>query len=116
VQVAGNEIEVMAIVRNLMDNAVRYTAPGGRIDLRAHDAAHEVVLEIEDNGTGVPAPERDRILDPFYRVLGTEQQGSGLGLSIVKTVVERLGGRIELRDSQKFGRGLLVGVALPKLG
>jgi two-component system, OmpR family, sensor kinase len=113
VLVTGNEFELIAIVRNLVDNAVRYTPPGGRIDLRANATDHEVVLEIEDNGAGVAAPERDRILDPFYRVLGTDQRGSGLGLAIVKTVVERMGGRIDLRDSKTYGRGLMVTVAVP---
>ncbi|MDO5653404.1 MAG: sensor histidine kinase, partial [Brachymonas sp.] len=67
---------------------------------------------VEDSGIGIPAAERQRVLDPFYRVLGTEQTGSGLGLSIVKTIAARLDGRLELDDASQFTQGLKVRLIL----
>ena len=110
--VAASELDLLTIARNLVDNAIRYTPPGGRVDLSvAEDGAH-AVLEVEDNGKGIPVSERSRVLDPFYRVLGTAQAGSGLGLSIVKSIVERLHGSIEIADSTEFAQGLKVRVIL----
>jgi two-component system, OmpR family, sensor kinase len=97
-----------------VDNAIRYTPDGGRIDLSVVDEPNHVILEIEDSGVGIPEEERERVLDPFYRVLGSDQTGSGLGLSIVKTIAERLQGRIELSESSQFPQGLKARVVLEK--
>ncbi len=113
--IRGHEIDLVAIARNLVDNAIRYTPDGGRVDLRMSETADEAVLEIEDSGPGVPAAERARVLEAFYRVPGTGQVGSGLGLSIVRAVAERMGGRVELSDAN-LGTGLKVRVVLPKGG
>ena len=114
-RIHGHEIDLIAIVRNLVDNAIRYTPDGGRVDLRMSETADEAVLEIEDSGPGVPAAERARVLEAFYRVPGTGQVGSGLGLSIVRAVAERMKGRVELSDATA-GTGLKVRVVLPKGG
>lgn len=113
-QVLANEVDLMAIVKNLVDNAIRYTPVGGRIDLSVVDTSTQVVLEVEDSGMGIPAAERERVLDPFYRVLGSDQTGSGLGLSIVRTIAERLRGRIELSDATQFPQGLKARIVLAK--
>lgn len=113
-QVFSNEMDLMAIVKNLVDNAIRYTPDGGRIDLSVIDEPSRVILEVEDNGVGTPEAERERVLDPFYRVLGSEQTGSGLGLSIVKTIAERLRGKILLNDATQFPQGLKVRIVLKK--
>ena len=102
--------DLTRIVRNVVDNAIRYTPAGGRVDVRVALQGTQAIFQVEDNGPGIAEPERARVLDPFYRVLGTEQQGSGLGLSIVRTLVERLGGRIEMDDSPTFGHGLRIRV------
>ncbi|MBP1628964.1 MAG: two-component sensor histidine kinase, partial [Holophagaceae bacterium] len=107
-RLATPEADLVSLVRNLVDNAVRYTPEGGQVDLSATESGQQVILEIEDNGPGIPIRERERVLDPFYRVLGNEQPGSGLGLSIVRTLVDRLGGRLELADSTHFEHGLKV--------
>lgn len=112
--VLANEVDLMAIVKNLVDNAIRYTPAGGRIDLSVVDTPTQVVLEVEDSGMGIPEAERERVLDPFYRVLGSDQTGSGLGLSIVKTIAERLRGRIELSDATQFPQGLKARIVLAK--
>jgi two-component system OmpR family sensor kinase len=111
--VAAPEADLAAILRNLVDNAIRYTPTGGHVDVRVARRAEHAVVQVEDNGPGIPADERARVLDPFYRILGTQQLGSGLGLSIVQAVVQHLGGRIEIDDSPTFGRGLRVAVTLP---
>jgi two-component system, OmpR family, sensor kinase len=112
--VLANEVDLIAIVKNLVDNAIRYTPAGGRIDLSVVDMPTQVVLEVEDSGMGIPEAERERVLDPFYRVLGSEQTGSGLGLSIVKTIAERLRGRVELSDATQFPQGLKARIVLAK--
>jgi two-component system, OmpR family, sensor kinase len=113
-QVFSNEMDLMVIVKNLVDNAIRYTPDGGRIDLSVIDEPSRVILEVEDSGVGIPEAERERVLDPFYRVLGSEQTGSGLGLSIVKTIAERLRGKILLNDATQFPQGLKVRIVLEK--
>ena len=108
------EADLVAVVRNLVENAVRYTPAGGRIDLSARYKEGAVELVVEDSGPGIPAPERARVFDPFYRVPGSEGMGSGLGLSIVRATVERLGGRVEITDSSRSASGLRVIVMLPQ--
>jgi len=112
-QVPAEEIDLIAIVRNLVDNAIRYTPLGGRVDLSATQTPGAVLLEVEDNGPGIPEAERVRVLDPFYRLLGSAEIGSGLGLSIAKTITERLGGSIRLADAVHSRHGLRVSVSLP---
>jgi two-component system OmpR family sensor kinase len=84
------------VVRNLVDNAIRYTPQGGRVDLSVSTAQGLIVLSVHDNGPGIPLAERNKVFDPFYRTLGNEQVGSGLGLSIVRTIAKRIGAEIRL--------------------
>ena len=94
------EVDLTAIMRNLMDNAIRYSPPGGRVDVSlvrdTDDSDGGATLEVTNGGAGIPQAERERVFDPFYRVLGTGTEGSGLGLAIVKTLVERAGGSVAL--------------------
>lgn len=113
--IQANEVDLTTIFKNLVDNAIRYTPPGGRIDLWVRQAPDGITLTVEDNGPGIAEAERLRVLDAFYRVLGTEESGSGLGLSIVKTLVERMGGRIVLTDASRLPTGLAVRVHLPNV-
>lgn len=105
---------VLSIVKNLTDNAMRYTPIGGRVNLFLSESAQEVLLEVEDNGPGIPPNERVKVLAAFYRILGSGETGAGLGLSIVNTIVTDLGGRIELCDAEQSASGLRVKVWLPK--
>ena len=111
--VRGHESDLVAIVRNLVDNAIRYTPAGGHVDLVIAREGDRARLRVEDNGPGIPQHERARVSDPFYRIPGTGQIGSGLGLSIVKTIVDRLGGDLELGEPRGSGQGLSVTVTLP---
>lgn len=103
------EFDLTALIKNLVDNAIRYTPEGGKIDLSLALNQGNVILKIVDTGPGIPEAERERVFDPFYRVLGNEQTGSGLGLSIVKTIATRIGAQIKL-DSAKENSGLCVSV------
>lgn len=86
-----SELEATLIVRNLVDNAIRYTPAGGRVDIAIEQREGEVVFVVRDSGAGLSPDEIQRVFDPFYRVPGSGQPGSGLGLTIVKAVVERQG-------------------------
>jgi two-component system OmpR family sensor kinase len=108
--VHAEETEVLLIVRNLVDNAIRYGSDGGVVDLGIHHDLDWVVFTVEDNGPGIAMADRQRVFDAFFRVSGLEQTGSGLGLAIVKGLVDGLGGKIELSDSNRYSSGLVVKV------
>ncbi|MCP2041755.1 signal transduction histidine kinase [Neisseria sp. HSC-16F19] len=111
--ICADETDLYTLIKTLADNAIRYTPAGSRIDLSAQVQHGQLLLCVEDNGPGIPAAERRRVLDPFYRILGSGEQGTGLGLSIAQTIAQRYGGRIELADSRQFASGLRVTVYLP---
>ena len=102
------------LVRNLLDNAVKYTPEGGRIDVEVRRADGKIRLVVEDSGPGIPEGDRDRVLDRFYRVAGSPGSGSGLGLAIVKSIADLHGARLALDRSQSLG-GLRVALAFPAL-
>jgi two-component system OmpR family sensor kinase len=114
ITLAAQEVDIVALVRNLIDNAIRYTPQGGSVELRAGMQPGLVSIEVEDSGPGIEETERERVFDPFYRVLGSGQDGSGLGLSIVKSIVARLHGRIELQHARGTAPyGLKVVIHIP---
>lgn len=113
VSICASEIDAISIVKNVLDNAIRYTACGGRVDLQISRSARDAFVTVEDNGPGIPLHDRDRVFDPFHRLPGNDATGSGLGLAIAHTVTRRLGGKIELADSDKFPHGLKVTVQFP---
>lgn len=111
-RVMGDREGLRALLANLVDNAVRYTQERGRVDVSTFTADGEAVIEVTDNGSGIPADERERVFDRFYRRAGSGRAGSGLGLSIVKAIAARHGGRVELAEAPG-GRGLSARVTLP---
>jgi two-component system OmpR family sensor kinase len=114
ITLVAQEVDIVALLRNLLDNAVRYTPPGGNVELRVRTLPGLVSIEVEDSGPGIEAAERERVFDPFYRVLGSDQDGSGLGLSIVKSIVARLHGKLELQHARSTAPyGLKVSISLP---
>jgi signal transduction histidine kinase len=110
--VRGEPDALRALLENLVDNAIRYT-PSGGVTVRATREADDAVLEVEDTGPGIPAAERARVFDRFYRGESAATGGSGLGLAIVRRIAQRHGGRVELLDSG-HGTGLRVRVTLPR--
>ena len=110
----ASEMDMIAVIKNLVDNAIRYTPEGGRVDLSVNVSNGKAELRIQDSGPGIPLAERDRVFDPFYRTLGSEQIGSGLGLSIVQTITNRIGAEIRLGFTDEFHQtGLNVAVIVP---
>lgn len=116
VEICADETEIYTLLKTLLENAILYTPENGRVDLTAKIENRGLRLEVEDNGPGIPVEERERVFDPFYRVLGSGTEGSGLGLSIAKTITDRYGGMISLSDSSRFGQGLKVSIWLPQEG
>lgn len=114
VTVRGEAVMLAAVIRNLLDNALRFTPQDGRIDAHFYRNGDAVILHIEDSGPGVAPDEIGRIFEPFFRGQRPEGDGAGLGLSIVKRIVDRLGGAIEAVNLGEGGRtGLRVLVRLP---
>jgi two-component system OmpR family sensor kinase len=109
--VHGTEDALRILASNLVDNAIRYTPAGGRIEVRVFKVGDRVVLEVADTGPGIPPEERQRVFDRFHRVPGTESPGTGLGLAIVKQVAGLHGATLELADGLDGG-GLTVRVSM----
>lgn len=84
----GNRVMINELLNNLIDNALIYTPLHGQVTVRANGAEDKVYLEVEDSGPGIPLENRTQVFDRFFRVLGNEAEGSGLGLSIVKEVAD----------------------------
>ncbi|MBX3647022.1 MAG: sensor histidine kinase N-terminal domain-containing protein [Rhodocyclaceae bacterium] len=110
--VAGDAILLGVLLRNLLDNAVRYTPAGGEVAVDLSRTQDAVLLTVSDSGPGIPEAERTQVLDRFYRVLGSGEEGSGLGLSIVKRIADLHRARVSL-GAGPAGRGLRVDVAFP---
>ena len=103
-----------AIIRNLLENALRFTPRGGTIDIGVYREDSTAILQIEDTGPGIASTDMDQIFEPFFRGSRPEGEGTGLGLSIVKRIVDHLGGRIALENIAGIGRsGLRATVRLP---
>ena len=98
--VEGQPDALNIMLRNLVDNAIKYTPAGGTVDLSVR-AAKTVV--VEDSGPGIPEEERERVFDRFYRIAGSEASGSGLGLAIIKAIAERHGATLTLGQSERLG-------------
>jgi two-component system OmpR family sensor kinase len=107
-QVSARMVDLKVLIKNLVDNAIRYTPEGGRIDITVGGSAGAVTLQVDDTGPGIPVEERERVFDPFYRVLGNGEIGSGLGLAITRAVADGMGATIILGDQAAPARGLRV--------
>lgn len=79
-----------SIVDNLIDNAIRYTAPGGRVEVTLEAAEDSLIFCVRDDGRGIAEAQRERVFERFYRIPGSSEQGTGLGLAIVKRVADRM--------------------------
>ena len=111
--VSGQAAALAILVRNLVDNALKYTPAGGTVDVAViNEAERGVCLTIEDSGPGIPEEERERVFDRFYRIAGSEAGGSGLGMAIIKAIADRHGATLSLGQSERLG-GLSVSVQFP---
>jgi signal transduction histidine kinase len=108
----GHEAALRMALTNLLDNALRYTPAGGEVALAVREEAGTWRVEVGDSGPGLPADERERVFDRFYRGRDSRAPGSGLGLAIVREVARLHGGETFIGDGPG-GRGLAVGFRLP---
>ncbi len=116
IQVAGSRRDVAIAVRNLLDNAIRYTPTGGSIGARLEVVGNDAVLRVSDSGEGIPTRDLERVFERFYRVDNARARatgGTGLGLAIVKHVVESHGGSVSV--ASELGAGSTFTVHLPIL-
>jgi two-component system sensor histidine kinase KdpD len=102
------------VLANVIDNAIKYTAKGGRIALKTVKKETEAIIRISDDGIGIPAEARNAVFDIFYRARAKDTQiaGTGLGLSICRGIIEAHGGRIIAKDGPK-NKGTTIEIALP---
>ena len=110
----GQEQALHTLAGNLVDNAIRYTLPGGRVVVEIWSDEGGAVLDVKDTGPGIPAEERQRVFDRFYRLPGSGVEGSGLGLAIVKQIADAHGAKITLGETEK-DQGLKVTVRFAKV-
>jgi two-component system sensor histidine kinase TctE len=115
----GNPILLQEMVRNLVDNAINYSGRGGVVTARVllDPFSGVQILQVEDNGPGIPENEREFVLQPFYRALGTNVDGSGLGLAIVQEIAQQHGATVLMEDAHtdRSQRGLRAAVRfMPK--
>jgi two-component system sensor histidine kinase TctE len=109
VEVVGSDVLLRELVVNLLDNALRYLGRPGRVTLRVRRDDAAPVLEVEDDGPGIPPADRQRLTERFYRRPDAKGEGSGLGLAIVAGIATRHGAELQF-DQAGDGRGLLVRV------
>ncbi|MBB5202187.1 ATP-binding protein [Glaciimonas immobilis] len=112
VQIQGNIDNLRILLNNLVDNAIRYAGLGARVDISVRQTSQGVVLEVCDDGPGIPEAERAHVTERFYRGGNSVESGSGLGLSIVKRIADQHGARVLLGPGP-HSRGLNVQVWFP---
>jgi two-component system OmpR family sensor kinase len=112
VSVNGQSDALLILLRNLIDNAIKYTPAGGRVDLEVRREGAGALIEVHDSGPGIPVEERERVFDRFYRIAGSAAGGSGLGMAIIKAIADRHNATLTLGQSERL-KGLLVGVRFP---
>jgi two-component system phosphate regulon sensor histidine kinase PhoR len=113
-QLQADETRLQELIYNLLDNAVKYSKPGGTVFLRAEPAGGSVRISVADQGIGISPNDLPRIFERFYRAdksRSGEQSGTGLGLSIVKHIAQLHGGSVEAES--ELGKGTTISVLLP---
>jgi len=103
IPIQGDPEALRTLMRNLVDNAVRYTPPHGSVQVRCRATAEGPLLEVIDTGPGIAPSDRERVFDRFYRRAAAQESGTGLGLAIVKAIAERHGARVTLEQAPGGG-------------
>ncbi len=118
VAIEGNAMMLRELLSNLIDNALRYTPPGGSVTVRVRLDAQQAILEVEDTGPGIAPAERAHVFERFYRILGSSASGSGLGLAIVREIAQQHGAEVDVfsnpRGFAKKLPGSLFRVTFPR--
>ena len=108
----ADKLLISEVLKNLIDNAIGYSPANTAITVRVYIRENKIIIEVEDQGFGIPESELDRVFERFYRTSGTQVDGCGLGLAIVKDIVESHSGKIELINRTE-NKGLTARVSLP---
>jgi PAS domain S-box-containing protein len=110
----GDPLRIRQVIINLLDNASKYTPKGGEVTLRVKGCKQEIVLEVEDNGLGIPANKRKKLFVPYSTLAqrGQSLKGIGVGLALCKILIDLHGGKIWVKDNPK-GKGCIFGFSLP---
>jgi signal transduction histidine kinase len=111
--VRADHVMMVHVFDNIIDNAAKYAASGRWLGVRVFSNERTVHIEIADRGDGIPAGDLSRVFEKFYRRKGAKQRGAGLGLAIVRRIVEDHQGKVTI--SSEVGKGTTVDVALPVL-
>lgn len=113
-QLNANPVRLKTLIHNLIDNAIRYTPSGGKIDLSIIETEQGIEMTIKDTGPGIANTEVQKVFEPFYRILGSNEYGSGLGLAIVASIVQQMDAKISLTLTDPVNNcGLCVTVKFP---
>jgi signal transduction histidine kinase len=102
-RINGNAILLRELIGNLIDNAIRYTPVGGQVTVSIRQTGNVIEFLVEDNGPGIPKKKRERVFEPFYRILGTGEEGCGLGLTIVSEIAQRHQAEVHIENSDEGG-------------
>jgi two-component system sensor histidine kinase QseC len=113
INITANGINLGILLRNLVDNAIRYTPEHGHVEVLIIDNPNNITLSVLDDGPGIPPKLRARVFERFFRVLGTKAAGSGLGLAIVQQIASIHNAHVKL-GSPSSGKGLQIDVIFPK--
>ena len=111
-KILGDSKKLGVMLENIIDNAIRYTTYGGKVTVCTKASSKKVILSVEDNGIGIPKGEQERVFERFHRVIDNRQEGSGLGLSIVKEIIQLHDAEITI-ESGKSGVGTKVIITFP---
>lgn len=114
VSINGDALMLRELLANLLDNAIRYTPPQGRVTVGVVEDNDKALLTVEDNGPGIPVAERSAVFERFYRLPDSTGEGCGLGLAIVREIALAHQAEVVIGDGQK-GRGTCITVSLPML-
>jgi two-component system sensor histidine kinase QseC len=109
--VQGNADMLSMLLANLVDNAIRYTQQGSHISVAVRRSGTGLLIEVRDDGPGIPAAQRERVLERFYRIAEQDQPGTGLGLAICRRIAEIHAARINLAEPLE-GSGLIINVSI----
>lgn len=114
IDISGNYTALSILIRNLVDNAIRYTPEGGTVTVKIAELDNDIMLSVIDDGPGIPKELRARVFERFFRVLGNKSPGSGLGLAIVSQIASLHLAKVEL-NCPLSGKGLQIDVIFPKV-
>ncbi len=113
VTVLADPIRLKQILLNLLDNAIKYNREDGKVMIFSYMKQNEAVIHIADTGVGLSVEEYQKVFVPFYRIKGTQEEGTGIGLSLVKQLVQVMGGKISVTSKKGIGSDFCFRLPLP---